>query len=38
MNGNGWMEEFLAEIQNNPDKYSPWSINEAAILKKLKIG
>jgi len=35
-----WMDwkEFLAEIQNNPDKYSPWSINEAAILKKLKIG
>ena len=31
-----WMpwQEFLTEIQNIPDKYSPWCIEEAAILQK----
>lgn len=29
----GW-REFLAEIQNIPDKYSPWCIEEAAILQQ----
>ena len=26
-------EEFLADIENNPDKYSPWCIEEAKILE-----
>ncbi|MCX6792055.1 MAG: isopentenyl-diphosphate Delta-isomerase [Candidatus Gottesmanbacteria bacterium] len=30
----GW-REFLVEIQNIPDKYSPWCIEEAAILQPL---
>lgn len=31
-----WMpwQEFLVEIQNIPDKYSPWCIEEAAILQQ----
>jgi len=29
----GW-REFLTEIQNIPDKYSPWCIQEAAILQQ----
>lgn len=31
-----WMpwEEFLVEIENIPDKYSPWCIEEAAILQR----
>lgn len=31
-----WMPwtEFLTEIQNIPDKYSPWCIEEAAILQQ----
>jgi isopentenyl-diphosphate delta-isomerase len=31
-----WMpwHEFLTEIQNIPDKYSPWCIEEAAILRQ----
>ncbi len=31
-----WMpwKEFLVEIQNIPDKYSPWCIEEAAILQR----
>lgn len=29
----GW-QEFLVEITNKPDTYSPWSIEEAAILQQ----
>lgn len=29
----GW-HEFLTEIQNIPDKYSPWCVEEAAILQQ----
>ncbi len=29
----GW-QEFLVEIQNIPDKYSPWCIEQAAILQQ----
>jgi len=29
----GW-REFLVEIQNIPDKYSPWCVEEAAILQQ----
>ncbi len=29
----GWLE-FLAEIQNIPGKYSPWCVEEAAILQQ----
>jgi len=34
-----WMPwgEFIKEIQRNPDGYSPWSVGEATILKKLNI-
>lgn len=30
-----WMpwQEFLIEIKNNPQKYSPWSVEEATILE-----
>ena len=33
----GWIAwaDFLLDIQNNPDKYSPWCIEETAILNKL---
>ena len=33
-----WMswQEFLVEIQNIPDKYSPWCIEEAAIISRLR--
>ena len=32
-----WMpwQEFLVEIQNIPDKYSPWCIEETVILKNI---
>jgi len=32
-----WMpwQEFLVETQNIPDKYSPWCVEEAAILRKI---
>jgi isopentenyl-diphosphate delta-isomerase type 1 len=35
-----WMpwKEFLVEIQNIPDKYSPWCIEEAAILQQKDLG
>jgi isopentenyl-diphosphate delta-isomerase len=29
-------EEFLQEIKENPQKYSPWSVEEARILEKTK--